>query len=458
MGLQLNFEEKFPKLQEPRLNSGDSGTGEKTMRYLKFIITTMSVVFFVARIGECQNQKRLLNQEDLKYIGAFRLPQGHIGCNNNSDYCTFEYGGTPIAVDPDGNNGKGSLFIGSHTYSQKLAEVAIPNLVVSDNLNDLNTTSILQGFNDITEGNRKKISENGVEYSETVITGGLMLYGDRLIGSVYVYYGGSQPLSHYVSSKNLSQIGDFSGMHKIETEVGSRYFAGYMDVIPLEWQEKLNGKAITGLGGVSIHSTSSVGPTAFSFDPSNLGKVIPTKATALMYYPLTTPLGAPESSDPMYNANATVRGVAFPEGYDSVLFFGAIGLGDYCYGIGTSNESLVGQLKPGSTTERYACYDPGSEGKGPHAYPYTYRVWAYDANDFVKVRNGVLKPWQVRPYKTWDFDLPFQPLRGEILGTAYDKKNRKLYISQDQGDKRYPLVHVLEFPNPAGPEPPVLNK
>ena len=427
------------------------------MGHLKVIITTIFLVFFAAPTGDCQDRERLLDENSLTYIGAFRLTKERVGCDAWDD-CVFAYGGSPIAFDPSGNNGKGSLFIGSHVYSQKVAEVTIPDLVVSDNLNDLNTASILQGFNDITEGNRKNILGNGAPYAHTVNHGGLMVYGDRLIGSVYTYYpSATQVLSHYVSSKNLSEVRDFSGMYKISTAVDARFLAGYMDTIPPEWQERLGGRAITGIGGLSIISTTSVGPSAFAFDPSDLGVKIPAPTTTLMYYPLSHPLGAPDSSNSLFNYNATVRGVVFPEGYDSVLFFGAMGVGDFCYGIGTSDRSLVGQFLPGSTTDKYDCYDPADTGKGSHAYPYMYRVWFYDANDFVRVRNEGLAPWEIRPYRVWNFEMPFNPRNAVLLGTAYDKANRKLYISQDHGDDSNPLIHVYQFPDPAGPRPQVLH-
>ena len=393
----------------------------------------------------------LLHQSNLKYIGAFRLPKGKIGCNSAEDYCTFAYGGRPIAADINGDKGKGSLFIGSHIYSQKIAEVTIPSLVNSNNLNDLNTAQVLQGFSDITEGKRNNVMKNGERYNQTVNPGGLLVYGDKLIGSVKTYYDpGHQYLSHYVSSKNLSEIGDFAGMYKIGSAVDARFLAGYMDTIPLKWQGKLGGTVITGTAGGGIISATSVGPSAFAFDPSDLGRKNPAPATTLMYYPLKNPLAVPDSTNPMFNLTAHIEGVVFPDGTDSVLFFGNIGVGKYCYGIGTSDLSLVGKFKPGNTIEKYDCYDPAVSSKGNHAYPYRYQVWAYNANDFVKVRKGMLKPWDVRPYEVWNFTLPFQPEQAEIFGTSYDKKNRKLYISQAHGDGDLPLVHVFEIvPPPA---------
>ena len=391
------------------------------------------------------NDILLLHKQNMKYIGAFMLTKERIGCSSWSD-CVFDYGGRPIAFDSTGNDGKGSLFIGSHIYSHKVSEVSIPNPINSTNRNDLNTADILQGFHDLTKGNWNNILENGDIYEGTVHPGGLMVHGDNLIGSVYIYYPGpTQILSHFIASKYFSKTENFSGMYKIGDSVNARVLAGYMDTIPLEWQEKLGGKAITGTGGLAIISTTSAGPSAFAFDPSDLGVKNPTPANTLMYYNLANPLAAPETTNPMFNLTTNIRGVVFPNGYDSVLFFGNHGFGEYCYGTGTSDLSLVGKFKSDSTIPRYDCYDPGDSSSGTHAYPYKYQVWAYNANDFLKVRKGELNPWEVRPYETWNFEMPFQPEKAEILGTAYDKTNRTLYISQANGDGSYPIIQVFEI-------------
>jgi len=429
-------------------------------------VTTMFLSLFYTNAFSGE----LLHENSLKYIGAFRLPLGRIGLDvvnhrcEGFDDCVFAYGGLPIAVDPSGNGGEGSIFIGSHVYSQKIAELSIPKAIKSNNLNDLNFADVLQGFYDITEGNNKKLLEDmAASYSGSTLPGGMFVYGDKLIGSILGYYPNeTQIRSHYVSGKELSKAGDFSGMYQIKSEMGARFFAGYMDTIPLAWQEKLGGKAITGTGGVGLQTTTSVGPSAFVFNPEHLvpehlGIENPVPSTALMYYTLTNPLVVnKDSKNSMFNATTNIKGMAFPDGYDSILFFGGIGYGDYCYGIGTTDASLHGTFIPDNTVVNY-CYDPSASSKGPHMYPYRYQVWAYNANDLERVKKGELKPWDVRPYETWTFEMPFKPLNADIQGTSYDKKNRRLYISQADGDGPAPVIHVFEIDPPTdrpAPAPP----
>ena len=122
--------------------------------------------------------------------------------------------------------------------------------------------------------------------------------------------------------------------------------------------------------------------------------------------------------------------MVFPDGTRSVLFFGRRGIGTYCYGVG------------GATGE---CVDPANISHGPHAYPYVYYVWAYDVLDLVAVKQGLKQPWQIYPYRSWAFELPFQNLDRAIIGAAYDPATRRIYLSQAHGDVDSPIIHVFSL-------------
>ena len=101
----------------------------------------------------------------------------------------------------------------------------------------------------------------------------------------------------------------------------------------------------------------------------------------------------------------------------------------------------------GPNGEKY-CYDPTSNDKGQHAFPYRLQFWAYDVNDLAAVRAGDRKPWDVRPYAVWPFELPPigdpYPRLGAI---SYDSARRRLFLTQLFGDKegysRRPVLHVF---------------
>ncbi len=153
-----------------------------------------------------------------------------------------------------------------------------------------------------------------------------------------------------------------------------------------------------------------------------------------------------------------MAGAVFPEGTRSILFFGRVGLGASCYGEGSSDPSLAGTLVPGQTVDTY-CYDPAEASKGPHMYPYSYFVWAYDANDLAAVKQGTMAPWDVRPYSVWSLNLPFGVPDAILQGVAYDPQTGRIFVSQYHGDGGNPLIHVFNVAPGAqtGSVPPTVN-
>jgi hypothetical protein len=134
--------------------------------------------------------------------------------------------------------------------------------------------------------------------------------------------------------------------------------------------------------------------------------------------------------------------VVFPENSRSVLFFGRQGLGDFCYGPGTGDQSQVGKPADGGV-DRW-CFDPVTNWKGPHSFPYSAYVWAYDANDLATVKAGRKRPWDLRPYGVWKLALPLTgDGKGTILGAAYDPASGRIFVSQGFADDARPVIHVF---------------
>jgi hypothetical protein len=378
---------------------------------------------------------RLLQSSDLTYLGAFQLPEIPFGGARGATY-GFDYAGAGFAYNPS----KNSLFISNHTYEKKIAEISIPAL--SKDLSRLQTGAFLQDPSDITEGNLGRILAGGAA-SGGANLGGLMVYKDRLIGTVFEYYdaGLSARLSHFTSGLDLARTGDFRGMYAVG-DLNPGFYAGYMTAIPAEWQAALGGPALTGQCCLSIISRTSYGPAAFVFDPDDVGVKSPVPATPLVYYDSSHPtLGSWGNTTAVnldYNMGSGVSGVVFPAGSSSVLFFGTQGTGVPCYGEGTADRSLDRQPVPATGGAVVYCYDPAAGGKGSHAYPYQYWVWAYDAEKLVSVKNGQMKPWEVRPYAGWSLEA--LPMYGTaaIQGVAYDPNTHRIYLSQSGAHKLVP--------------------
>jgi hypothetical protein len=370
----------------------------------------------------------LVQPATLVYRGSFRLPLGDEGDS------TFAYGGTALAFNP----ARGSLFLVGHDWRQYVAEISVPDIRHRSSVAELATAAVLQPLSDVTEGKMKTLNPGDPNAKKI---GGLLPYRGKLYVSAYSYYdgAGTQVLSHFVTGQDLSVKGDVDGPFRVGKEKAG-FVSGYMTLVPAAWQAALGGPALTGQCCLAIVGRTSSGPAVFSVDPADIGVKNPAPATPLVYYPSETPLTSWGSTNPYYNGTTEVRGVVFPEGTRSVLFFGRHGLGPFCYGGGTKNEELKGKRMPDGVNNY--CYDPQDDSKGTHGFPYAYYVWAYDAMDLAAVKGGHKRPWQVKPYAVWKLDFPFPAPGVRLNGAAYDGATGRIFLVQTYADGAKPLIHV----------------
>lgn len=129
-----------------------------------------------------------------------------------------------------------------------------------------------------------------------------------------------------------------------------------------------------------------------------------------------------------------------------MLFFGTHGIGPYCYGCGCAEGSAASpSCTPTADCPEY-CYDPADGSKGTHSYPYRHQVWAYDANDLVRVIAGTLQSSDVQPYAIWRMDEMDTSGSASMAGAAYDPDSNRLYIAENYGEE--PHVHVYRVAIP----------
>ncbi|MGH1493725.1 MAG: hypothetical protein ACRBK7_30745 [Acidimicrobiales bacterium] len=353
----------------------------------------------------------LVREADFQYEGSFRVPDG-----GGNERTTLAWGGAGLAY----NEANNSLFLTGHSWHQLTAEIAIPRLGQSDRVSALPQASFIQPLQDVTDGQLPNIAQpKEHDYGRI---GGYLVDGDDLFVSGYHYYdaGGTQVRSHLLTN---TQMGASSDMVSLSEDVPARWLGGAMAAIPRAWQNDFGGdRYIGGLAGISIISNSSVGPSAATFSRASLLGNDP--AELVLGYPLSAPLDVPDRQGDIWNMTSESRGMVFPDGTSSVLYFGTHGTGPYCYGTGS------------------ACGDPERSAQGTHAYPYRYQVWAYDAEDLVRVFRGGAKPESVRPYDVWEFELPHSAPQTQLGGAAYDPASGRIFISQGFADGDQPVIHV----------------
>jgi hypothetical protein len=373
---------------------------------------------------------RRLEFDHLRYAGAFRLPA------TESEGPSFNYGGKSLALNPERN----SLFVAG---GNEIAEVTIPELVSSRNIDDLRFADYLQPFADPTEGRLKEVADSGAQLA------GLLVHDGRLFGSALIYYdaNNTQAVSHF--SRSLSLLTpSATPIQRIGDRGRAGFVAGYMATVPPEWRVLLGGPALTGQCCVPIASRTSYGPAAAAWDPAELLKGKAADAISLVHYDSNhQTLGPWSGSNGTYGGTTMIGGLAVINGTRTALFIGANGTGPFCYGNSTEDKRLAGGTSPDG---EHLCYDPATPDKGQHAYPYRYQMWAYDLNDWAAVKAGKRDPWEVVPYGVWPFDLPFPERSTRIGGVTYDPVRRMLYFAQlkaDQGGYAYrPLIHAYYIP------------
>src|SRR3989344_876634 len=300
------------------------------------------------------SQAPLVQLADIQEIGSFTLPK-NLG---QGDY-RFGYGATAPGYYKD-SQGRETLYLQGHDWYQgQVAQVQIPSSLSG-------TATLLQGFKDVTDGKLGGVNGDKI--------GSMMVYNGRLIVSNYIYYDASvsQQTTIGVSGLDLNQTTDFQGFYAASGTNQGR-LGRYMTTIPTEWQSLLGGQALNGACCLSIISRTNWGPGVSVFNPDNVGSATPVPVKELSHYDGTNALiyngveGVCGQQSSVFNCTTQISGVAFPAGTRSVLFFGTQGTGPVCY-------------KDSGPTSFW-----GSGGY--YAPPYYVQVWAFDANDFLAVKN-----------------------------------------------------------------------
>ena len=199
---------------------------------------------------------KLLQASDLTYIGSFRVPQGSYGPSS------FDAGGGQATYYAAHD----SLFLSGSINSFNVAEINIP-APKTGSLAGMNTATVLQSFSDPTEGRSGNIRAGGACCIDNgVKLGGLLVFGDKLIGTSFSYYD-PEPYyavrSHFVSGLNLA-ANDAAGMFELsglpltrEGTHGASFASGWMTEIPAAYQSALGATHITGNGSLNkINRTS----------------------------------------------------------------------------------------------------------------------------------------------------------------------------------------------------------
>ncbi|MBD0776393.1 T9SS type A sorting domain-containing protein [Maribacter sp. ANRC-HE7] len=366
--------------------------------------------------GQSLEELPLFDISQLTYEGAFRIKASENGISD------LNYAQGPIAYNYENH----SLFIVGHAHQQAIAEYAIPEIVKSETLSELNMVETpIQVFSDVlsqtADGNPEGIDRVGGLYY--VNHGGQA----KLIVNAYEYY--DAPADNTVSTlvvndANALETASVSGYYNFEGSPPA-HSSGWISAIPEAWQEELGGTHITGhSSGIPIISRASVGPSAFAFkinDALNTTQSIQT--TTLLDFKLSNPLHSDLSNDSKTNdiwthLSRATYGFIVP-GTRTYLTIGSSGGHEsgICYKCTQDNGNLCGGYCTPEADDNYQYY------------------WLWDMNDLVAVKNGSVNPYDVRPYDHGYFNTPFQANGSKkIGGGTFDPSTGNLYLSVQSGD------------------------
>jgi len=247
---------------------------------------------------------------------------------------------------------------------------------------------------------------------------------------------------------NNLELSEITGPFQME---GAAHASAWLTKIPVFWQKILGGSYVSGFSGGSIISRLSVGPSAFILSPEesllSLEEGSNIKTSALLDFDLKNMLYDKAiygeeyvSSKPiLYNKNLQNKlwtvasevsyGFIIPDSNTYVTL-----------GYSGGHESELGYKI--TQDNGYLCPGP-CPSIASDAYNY---IWLWRVSDLLKVKQGLLNNYDVRPYQHGKFDTISN---AKIRGAAYDE-NGLLYLSLKQGDtiekyKRPPLFLVYKI-------------
>lgn len=400
------------------------------MRLVRVVVALSIAALAVATArGQSPSVEPLIQAADITYLGAFALPSGPTGASS------FEYGGMALTFFRDAS-GQATLFMQGHAQKPgQVAQVAIPATVVkSTNWAALPVAKVLQSFATVPNSPDPASCSSNPSFIY-----GMYAYAQRLIVAAGCSYGGNQTTSHGVRSTNLTQAG-FSGFSGFTgASAPPRALGGPITPIPAEWQPLLGGQVMGGLCCISVIGSTSAGPALTVFNPDDVGVKSPIPGKTVLFYDLNHTVaggkGSEASQNNIFNLTSRIGGVAFVPGTRSVLFVEGHGTGPYCYetAANCNNDTAL------------------SDVKGPHAQPYRYQILAYDANDLVAVKNGTKATYDPKPYAVIVLDGMPNSNNPSIAGATLDPTTRRLYITQDYGNKPRVEVYQVGVGNSAVP-------
>ncbi len=397
------------------------------------------------------NQTQLIQPSDLIYRGAFRLPAG------TSDFKTWAWGGYAMTYYPGGDVGgpadgyPGSIYGAGHAWEHQISEISIPMPVISGskNVNNLNTATTLQGFQDVLNVSNLEIPRTAIAY--------LPAQGSQSSGKLHIAWGyhmqeAPANETHAWGDLNLANFQRQGDWHLANLPMYYQNMStnDYMSDIPHAWATAHTQGRLLATGRYRDGGWGGEGLSLFAIAPWSQGNP-PANNTALQNTPLllyTSTYANPDVHHMMtdYSHADEWSGMVWATAGSkaAIIFVGTKGTGDTWYG-----------------NEQGPCLE--CDNRGWWATGFEAQFVFYDPNDLAMVAAGTMHTYEPQPYATLNVDQYLYHITStqqkHHLGAAcFDRSRRHLYILEvfaDGDEKDRPIVHVWEITNTSNPEPEI---
>ncbi|MBS3734924.1 MAG: hypothetical protein KGY99_08350 [Phycisphaerae bacterium] len=386
-----------------------------------------------------------LSPSDVRYIGAFRLPDG-------PDEYAWGWSGQALAYradgDPDGSDDghPGSLFGTGHDWHQHVSEITIPRPVLSAEkaLDDLPTAKTLQPFADIGGPLFEEMEQARVGLAC------LPAQGEQRAAKLYFCRGPHAHEAQAVPSHGWCALDLSSPKPAGPWKIGDEWTyvtTDYLLPIPEGWAGKHAGGMRLGTGRFRDGGQGSQGPTLLAIAPWKHGnppeRGASLEALTLLRYSSVTDDEQHTLKD--YHHSDDWAGAAWLTASDrsAVVFVGTKGKGDCWYGF--ANGVVWPEEGPWPEVPEYP-----NDQRGWWSSRFVAEMLFYDPADLAAVAAGEMEPWEPQPYATLDVSDRLFAEHGQrqmrhVGAVACDPARGVLYVIELRGDGDKSLIHAWRF-------------
>jgi len=379
------------------------------------------------------SRRQLLQLSDLRFVGAFKLPQ---------EACGASTGYAPGCLALRKVNGKARLFADAHIYSGgKIYEVDVPALARDE---PYPTASIVHEWGDIYHGRKRNQAGQFYELNERIPTNGLRW--DEARQQLWWVYGEKYNTENQEAPTfGFTHIeGETTTAHgPWKLAAAQSWQRGGTLEIPQWFADKHTGGRRLGIGFGGYYSIFKGG----SYGPALLAAAEPQEGKQPSHVML---LGYPDPHFCIRDANYH-HVVAGWMGRDPVDDVGTWNATDEIGG-----ETYAGGAVWIDAADKHGVLFFVSLGTGRIAYEdgavtsedRTNALYIYDPDELAEVASGTKQSWEPTP-RRYPLKNPSPGLVGRPAGVAYDAESRRLYVvfvhAYVQGEEAYPAVVVYQI-------------